>query len=138
MSTGTSKSPHYLRMSDRETTRKVVLVREGGTLELHGERKTSWTRLAQTIPAMSDLPCPFIYDHSNHEVLCLFSVILRGEIRKSKHRHTHTRMHSRAYTHTQTHRHTHTHSFPEKGSKVNLTTPRPVKSSLQNSVWKFK
>ena len=73
MSTGRPDSPHYILEEDEvlEQLRKVLLVREGGTLELHGKKKTSWTRLAQSIPRLSDLPCPFVYDHSDHEVLYL-------------------------------------------------------------------
>ena len=49
--------------------RKVLMVAKGGTLEIHGKKKTSWTRLAQSIPATNDLACTFIYNHSDVEVL---------------------------------------------------------------------
>ena len=49
-------------------SRKFLAVREGGTLELHGKKKTSWTRLAQTIPSQNDLPCAIIYDHADQDV----------------------------------------------------------------------
>ena len=82
MCPGKSTSTYYIDEHQNGAVQKVVLVREGGMLELHGERKTSWTRLAQTIPVLSDLPCPFIYDHSDYQVLytsvsSLSSVVLQ-------------------------------------------------------------
>ena len=51
-----------------EDQRKMVLVREGATIEIHGKVKTPWTNLARSIPMLSDLDCALIYDHSDHEV----------------------------------------------------------------------
>ncbi|KAK7098320.1 cell surface hyaluronidase-like [Littorina saxatilis] len=47
--------------------RKFIAVAEGATIEIHGRKKTPWTRLAQTIKPLSDLPCAFLYDHSDRE-----------------------------------------------------------------------
>ncbi|XP_025088732.1 protein DDB_G0287365-like [Pomacea canaliculata] len=44
--------------------RKFLGVRSGGVMELHGKPKTSWTRLAHTVPALSSASCGFVYSHS--------------------------------------------------------------------------
>ncbi|XP_076471805.1 cell migration-inducing and hyaluronan-binding protein-like [Babylonia areolata] len=63
--TGRSDSKDYISEDDAQT-RKVILVRKGGTFEVHGRRKTSWTRLAQSLPLLSDVPCAVVYNHSDH------------------------------------------------------------------------
>ena len=35
---------------------KVLLVKSGGTLEIHGERRLPWTKLAQTAPRLQEVP----------------------------------------------------------------------------------
>lgn len=35
---------------------KVLLVRQGGTLELHGPKKLSWTKLAETATKFKEVP----------------------------------------------------------------------------------
>ncbi|XP_071099719.1 cell surface hyaluronidase CEMIP2-like [Haliotis cracherodii] len=44
--------------------RKFIGVSAGGVLELHGREKTSWTKLATSIPA-ADQTCGVVYDHKN-------------------------------------------------------------------------
>ncbi|KAK7481482.1 hypothetical protein BaRGS_00027244, partial [Batillaria attramentaria] len=60
---GLSNSTHYVDGIGR----KFIGVAEGGTLSLQGKRKTSWTRLAQTVKPLSDIDCGTVYDHSDHE-----------------------------------------------------------------------
>ncbi|KAL8580665.1 hypothetical protein ACOMHN_004707 [Nucella lapillus] len=45
--------------------RKVLGVGNGGTMEIHGQQKLPWTKLAHTIPAAADVSCAFLYDHQN-------------------------------------------------------------------------
>ncbi|XP_070199288.1 cell surface hyaluronidase-like isoform X2 [Littorina saxatilis] len=66
--TGRSNSNIFMLDEENDEIRKVILARENATLEIHGMRKTSWTRLAQTIKPISHYPCAFVYDHSDHEV----------------------------------------------------------------------
>ncbi|KAL8565393.1 hypothetical protein ACOMHN_029088 [Nucella lapillus] len=44
-----------------EYTRKVILIRDGGTIEMHGAEQKSWTKLAATIPPVSSL-CDVVFD----------------------------------------------------------------------------
>ncbi|XP_076450324.1 cell surface hyaluronidase CEMIP2-like [Babylonia areolata] len=60
---GHSKDKYHV--PDHEFGRKFLGVAPGGTLELHGELKTSWTKLAQTVPPASDIQCSLVYDHNN-------------------------------------------------------------------------
>ena len=50
---------------------KVLLVASGGTLELHGRKKLSWTKLSKTIPKIHNSQ-ELLYDHmvSKGESLC--------------------------------------------------------------------
>ena len=41
---------------------KVLLVASGGTLELHGRKKLSWTKLSKTIPKIQNSQ-ELLYDH---------------------------------------------------------------------------
>ena len=41
---------------------KVLLVASGGTLELHGRKKLSWTKLSKTIPKIDNSE-ELLYDH---------------------------------------------------------------------------
>ena len=86
---GNLHSPFHMGLN----ARKVLLVRNGGTLELHGKKKTSWTRLAQSIPRLTDLPCAFVYDHSDHKVL--FTAVIFEFIDRRTNRHTDSGMANR-------------------------------------------
>ncbi|XP_070200699.1 cell surface hyaluronidase CEMIP2-like [Littorina saxatilis] len=65
--TGRFDSLNVVSDEDNPEIRKVILVREGATLEIHGQKKTPWTKLAQTTKPVSNYPCAFVYDHSDHE-----------------------------------------------------------------------
>ncbi|XP_076451163.1 cell surface hyaluronidase CEMIP2-like [Babylonia areolata] len=56
---GLSNSVH----KTEEFAGKFVGVDDGGTLEVHGEDKLPWTKLAHTVPAARDVPCAALYDH---------------------------------------------------------------------------
>ncbi|XP_025088635.1 protein DDB_G0287365-like isoform X2 [Pomacea canaliculata] len=62
---GKSDSPYVVETEN--FGRKFIGVPAGGTLELHGKRKTSWTKLAQTIPSLENIPCAVVYKHSNYD-----------------------------------------------------------------------
>ncbi|KAK7484790.1 hypothetical protein BaRGS_00023964, partial [Batillaria attramentaria] len=62
---GQSNTHHRIDEDDFGT--KAIIVANGGVLELHGKEKTSWTRLAQTLPASNTVPCGFVYNHADHE-----------------------------------------------------------------------
>ncbi|KAK7090198.1 cell surface hyaluronidase-like [Littorina saxatilis] len=64
--TGRQNSKHTVKDMYGKVVRKVILVSPEGTLEIHGKEKTSWTKLAQTIPRRTDIPrCTVVYDHTN-------------------------------------------------------------------------
>ena len=47
----------------------------GGTLELHGMKKTSWVKLAQTVQPVEKTECSLVYDHADVTVrLCLLFI----------------------------------------------------------------
>ncbi|KAK7098321.1 cell surface hyaluronidase CEMIP2-like isoform X2 [Littorina saxatilis] len=60
---GKTDSPYFV--AEHEFERKFIGVSTGGTLELHGKSKTSWTKLAQTVNPVKNIDCAFIYDHSD-------------------------------------------------------------------------
>ncbi|XP_025088484.1 cell migration-inducing and hyaluronan-binding protein-like [Pomacea canaliculata] len=60
---GKSDSRYFI--DDPNFGRKFIGVPEGGTLELHGKPKTSWTRLSQTIPELDNIECGVVYNHSS-------------------------------------------------------------------------
>ena len=69
---GRSDSVHELEHFGK----KFLGVGAGGTLELHGMEKMSWTKLAHTIPAALQVDCGVVYDHKVgcsflHVRLCL-------------------------------------------------------------------
>ena len=39
------------------------MVVDNGTLEMHGQKKMSWTKLAHTIPPAQQFTCGLIYEH---------------------------------------------------------------------------
>lgn len=62
---GKSNTDH--RIDEAEFGTKAIIVTTGGVLELHGKRKTPWTKLAQTIPSGSSVPCGFVYNHADRQ-----------------------------------------------------------------------
>lgn len=46
-----------------ETNPKAILVRAGGSIDIHGEAKRTWTKLDGTVPADQDNPA-ILWDHS--------------------------------------------------------------------------
>lgn len=64
---GKSDSRYFI--DDPNFGRKFIGVPEGGTLELHGKPKTSWTRLSQTIPELDNIECGVVYNHSSQLVI---------------------------------------------------------------------
>ncbi|KAL8563717.1 hypothetical protein ACOMHN_063485 [Nucella lapillus] len=60
---GNSQDQHVV--TDHEFGRKFLGVAPNGTLEIHGKRKTSWTKLAQTVHPRKNVQCALVYDHTN-------------------------------------------------------------------------
>lgn len=50
-------------VDEEDFGRKFIGVAPGGVLELHGKKKTSWTKLAQTVHPVSQLDCALVYNH---------------------------------------------------------------------------
>ncbi|XP_076450351.1 cell surface hyaluronidase-like isoform X2 [Babylonia areolata] len=54
-------------VTEHEFGRKFIGVSPNATLELHGKRKTAWTKLAQTVKPISEVDFALVYDHTNAE-----------------------------------------------------------------------
>ena len=63
---GQTDSKHYVE--EESFGRKFIGVAPGGTLELHGKKKTAWTKLAQTVKPVKDTECALVYDHADTTV----------------------------------------------------------------------
>ena len=68
---GKSNSEHNLVIEDDDEFTfgwKFIGVFPGATLELHGKKKTAWTKLAQTVKPVKDTECALVYDHADTTV----------------------------------------------------------------------